>query len=123
MRNALAVALGGAAGSVLRYWMGLALLGASRGFPVNTLLINVAGSLVLGAVLAFVPVANVPARLLLGTGFCGGFTTFSTFSGEIVALAERGQPGRAAAYAAGSVALGVAAMLGGLHVGRALAGR
>src|SRR5690348_10765046 len=83
MRNALAVALGGAAGSVLRYWMGLALLGVSRGIPVNTLVINVAGAFVLGVILAAVPAAHTPTRLLLATGFCGGFTTFSTFSAEV----------------------------------------
>src|SRR5689334_20843246 len=121
MRNVLAVALGGAAGSVLRYWMGLALLGASRGIPVNTLTINVAGSFVLGVVLAAVPGSNTPLRLLLATGFCGGFTTFSTFTAEIVALDERAQGMRAVGYAVASLLLGVAAMLGGLHLGRTLA--
>jgi CrcB protein len=123
MRNVLAVALGGAAGSVLRYWLGLALLGASTAIPVNTLVINVAGSFVLGAVVATVPVEQTSTRLLLGTGFCGGFTTFSTFSREIVALAEGGQAARAAGYAAASLVLGVAAALGGAFVARALATR
>jgi CrcB protein len=123
MRNALAVALGGAAGSVLRYWMGLALLGASRALPVNTLVINVAGAFVLGVILATVPATQTPTRLLLGTGFCGGFTTFSTFSAEVVALAERGQPTRAAGYAIGSVLLGLVAVLGGTLVGRSLGAR
>ena len=123
MRNALAVALGGAAGSVLRYWMGLALLGVSKGIPVNTLVINVAGAFVLGVILAAVPAAHTPTRLLLATGFCGGFTTFSTFSAEVVALAERGQAARAAGYATGSVVLGIAAVLGGTYVGRTLGGR
>jgi CrcB protein len=123
MRNALAVALGGAAGSVLRYWMGLALLGASRAVPANTLVINVAGAFVLGLILAVVPATHTPTRLLLATGFCGGFTTFSTFSAEVVALAERGQPTRAAGYAVGSVVLGVIAVLGGTLLGRTVAGR
>jgi CrcB protein len=123
MRNALAVALGGAAGSVLRYWMGLALLGASRALPLNTLVINVAGAFVLGVILATVPATQTPTRLLLGTGFCGGFTTFSTFSAEVVALAERGQPTRAAGYAIGSVLLGLVAVLGGTLVGRSLGAR
>jgi CrcB protein len=123
MRNALAVALGGAAGSVLRYWMGLALLGASRALPVNTLLINVAGAFLLGVILAAVPATQTPTRLLLATGFCGGFTTFSTFSAEVVALAERGQSARAAGYAAGSLALGVVAVLGGTLLGRTVTGR
>jgi fluoride exporter len=123
MRNALAVALGGAAGSVLRYWMGLALLGASRALPVNTLVINVAGAFVLGVILATVPATQTPTRLLLGTGFCGGFTTFSTFSAEVVALAERGQATRAAGYAIGSVLLGLVAVLGGTLVGRSLGAR
>ena len=116
----LFVAAGGAAGSVARYLVGLAALGASAQFPWGTLAINVVGSFVLGLVLGALPPGG-GARLLLGTGFCGGFTTFSTFSTEVVALAEEGAVGRAGAYAAASVALGVLAAVTGAAVGRALA--
>ena len=107
---------------MLRYWLGLALLGVSRAFPVNTLLINVAGSFVLGAVLAAMPELT-PTRMLLGTGFCGGFTTFSTFSAELVLLGESGATARAVGYAAASLGLGLVAVTAGLFVGRAIATR
>jgi CrcB protein len=124
MRESLAVAIGGALGSVARWGIALALGGASRAFPLSTLTVNVAGSLALGVVLAAWP-ADRPSvwRLLLGVGFCGGFTTFSTFSGELVALMERGQGARAATYATASLGAGLLAMLAGLAAGRALFGR
>jgi CrcB protein len=119
--DVLLVAVGGAAGSAARYLVGVAALGASAQLPWGTFLVNVAGSFALGVVLGALPPGGV--RLLLGTGFCGGFTTFSTFSSEVVALAERGAIARAGAYAAASVALGVAAVVAGAAVGRAVAGR
>jgi len=113
----LLVAAGGAAGSVARYLASLAALGISTTFPWGTLGVNVVGSFALGVVLGALP-AGTAGRLLLGTGFCGGFTTFSAFSAEVVALAEGGAAGRAAGYAAASVALGVAAAAAGAVVGR-----
>ncbi len=116
----LLVAAGGAAGSVARYLVGVAAAGLAAHFPWATLAVNVAGSFALGLVLGALPPGG-PGRLLLGTGFCGGFTTFSAFSAEALALAERGAAGRAAAYAALSVGLGAAAALAGAALGRALA--
>jgi CrcB protein len=116
----LLVAAGGAVGSVARYLVGLAALDVSTHFPWGTLAVNAAGSFVLGAVLGGLPPGG-PGRLLLGTGLCGGFTTFSAFSGEVVDLAARGAQGRAAIYAAASVALGVLAALAGAAAGRAVA--
>ena len=113
------MAAGGAAGSVARHLVGLAALGASAEFPWGTLAINVVGSFVLGAVLGAVP-PGAPGRLLLGTGFCGGFTTFSAFSAEAVALAGRGLVGRAGGYAVVSVTLGMLAAAAGLMAGRAV---
>ncbi len=118
--DVLLVAAGGAAGSVARYLAGLAALGASATFPWGTFAVNVAGSFVLGVVLGALPPGS-GGRLLLGTGFCGGFTTFSTFSAEVVALAGRGAVGRAGAYAAASAARAVAAAAAGAALGRALA--
>ena len=124
MRTSLAIALGGAFGSLARYWVGAALAGVSAAFPVGTLLINVVGSFALGAILGALPAAPPSAlRAGLAVGVCGGFTTFSTFSADVVTLAERGAMGRAAAYAGASVALSVAAAFAGLALGRSLAAR
>jgi CrcB protein len=124
MREALAVAIGGALGSVARWLVGLALAGASRGVPWATLAVNLAGSLALGVVLAAWPDARPSIwRLLLGVGFCGGFTTFSTLSAELVVMLERDAWARAAGYAAGSLVVGVLATVLGFALGRALLDR
>ena len=115
------VATGGAAGCVLRYLVGVAMLGVSGTFPWGTLSINVAGSFLLGALLGALPPEHA-GRLLFGTGFCGGFTTFSTFSIETVALMEHGEHGRASAYLAASVAFSVLAAAAGAALGRAVTG-
>jgi CrcB protein len=101
--NWLLVALGGAAGSLARYGVGLALAGAT-GFPWATLAVNWVGSALIG--LAFGLGVSGEARLLLVTGFLGGFTTFSAFSLEAATLAERSAP-LAALYVAASVAGGL----------------
>ncbi|MBX9581139.1 MAG: fluoride efflux transporter CrcB [Gemmataceae bacterium] len=111
------LAAGGAAGANARYWFGLwvrdvqaRLLGPAE-FPWATFLVNVSGSVVLGFVAALYLDHPDPARrnwyLLLGTGFCGGFTTFSTFSLEAVQLLRDDRPGAAAGYALGSVVFGL----------------
>lgn len=122
MLNFLLVALGGAAGSMLRYATGL---GATRllgpGFPWGTLIVNVAGSFVIGLFVEAIARrfgASEPARLLLVTGFLGGFTTFSSFSLDAAALIERGQAGLALLYMGGSVILSLAAVFAGLALAR-----
>lgn len=124
MRNVLAVAAGGAIGSVARYLLGRALTGPAALLPWGTLAVNGLGALALGLVLAAWPGdREALPRLLLGVGLCGGFTTFSAFSAELVALLEQGHAARAAGYAAASLALGVAGVLVGLALGRALGWR
>ena len=116
-----AIALGGALGTLARYLLGAALAGVVPGFPAATLGINVAGSFLLGLLMAGVaarPDLSPALRAALTVGFCGGFTTFSTFSAETVALLERGALGRASLYVAASVTLSVAAAFAGLAVGR-----
>ena len=116
------VALGGAAGAVARYQAGrgmTALLGpaAVSAFPWATLAVNVVGSLAMGLLAGWLArhgTGGESARLLLGVGLLGGFTTFSAFSLELMVLIERGQSGSAFAYAAISVLAGVSALYLGL---------
>ena len=118
-----AIALGGALGTLARYLLGAALADVVPGFPAATLGINVVGSFLLGLLMAGValrPDLSPALRAALTVGFCGGFTTFSTFSAETVALLERGAAARAALYAAASVTLSVAAAFAGLALARQL---
>jgi CrcB protein len=108
------LAVGGGAGANARYWLGrlVAQLQGPVEFPWATFLINVSGSAVLGLVAGqFLGHPHDPVRrnwyLLLGTGFCGGFTTFSTFSLETLELLRDGKPGAAAGYVLGSVLAGL----------------
>ena len=99
MEGALLVGTGAAFGAVLRYAVGEAL--ASERLPVATFVVNLAGSGLLGAVVA----ADIGpgGALLVGTGFCGALTTYSSFSVETVALWERGDHLRATGYALGTL--------------------
>lgn len=84
-------------------------------FPWGTFTINVLGSLLLGFVVG--AGASAPLVALLGTGFCGGFTTFSTFSFETVRMSEEGRGGRALLYVAASLLVGLAAATLGWYAG------
>ena len=123
------VALGGAIGAVLRHQMGRGMthwLGvqAVTAFPWATLAVNVVGSLAMG-LLAALAVAGEEAgehwRLFLGVGLLGGFTTFSSFSLEMMMLIERGQALQALTYALISVLAGLTALYVGLIVMRVAA--
>lgn len=117
--SVLLVALGGAAGSVLRYAIGLAL--ARSTFPYATLLVNGLGCLLIGMALPAwnrAPVLSEPLRLGLVVGFLGGFTTFSAFGHETAVLLQV-SPGRAMVNVLANVAIGLGAVL----AGRALAVR
>src|SRR5215207_9277384 len=118
-----AIAVGGAAGSLARYGTALLLFRASTGFPYGTLLVNVTGSFLLGFLLRYLPATSASPELrgALTVGFCGGYTTFSTFSVDVVRLLEEGSFGRAAAYAATSVVLSVGATLAGFTLAREIA--
>ncbi len=109
-REILFVGLGGFAGSALRYVIGRWLSG---GFPWGTLAVNVAGCLIIGLLYALVERGDLssPAlRLLLTAGFCGGFTTFSAFMGENLAMLRAGDLVPFALYTAGSILFGLAAV-------------
>ncbi|MDU0307950.1 fluoride efflux transporter CrcB [Rhizobium sp. 25PS6] len=125
MIQALLVAVGGAIGSLLRYYVGqwaLRLMGPA--FPWGTLAVNVVGCFVIGVFAEMIARkfnASVELRLLLITGFLGGFTTFSAFSLDAISLFERGEAVAGGIYIAASVGLSMAAVIAGLAVMRALA--
>jgi CrcB protein len=111
------IALGGAAGSVFRYLIGGRVQHfAPHGYPIGTLTVNVLGCLLIGVLArAFLNMQTTGEwRALLMVGFCGGFTTFSTFSLETVGLLEGGEYARAATYIAGSVLLCIMATFAGI---------
>ncbi len=110
--NTLLVGIGGAVGSIARYHIGVASLKRWPGFPWGTLAVNVIGSFVLCALMSLVLKGRLEdtTRIALGVGVLGGFTTYSTFNYETIALAQAGSYGRAVAYV-------VATMLGCLAVG------
>jgi CrcB protein len=119
----LLVLLGGALGAPVRYVVDLMVQSRHDSvLPWGTFVVNAAGSLVLGAAAGGVAAAGGPAWVLtlVGTGFCGALTTFSTFSFETIRLAEEGALGAAAANVAGSVVVGAAACAAGWSVATAL---
>ena len=121
--TAVLVALGAGAGATARWWADREVQRRTRGsFPWGTFVINVTGSFVLGLLLAAAAggSAGTAAVALLGTGFCGGLTTFSTFGFESVRLAEEGLTRTATAYVLGSVAAAVGAAAAGWAAGSAL---
>ena len=129
----LYVAAGGGIGAWLRFMVGrgyVAWLGPVRAgaFPWGTLTVNVLGSLLMGLLVGWLArhgtgdgVSGEGARLFLAVGLLGGFTTFSSFSLEIVTLAERGQVASAALYAGVSLLAGVLGLIAGLAIMRGAA--
>jgi CrcB protein len=119
--NYLYVGLGGLLGSVVRYWIsGLAATRIGEAFPYGTFFINVTGSFVLGLLVgALAPrTGGNPWGLFLGTGFCGGYTTFSSYTVETLKLVEAGTLGAAGFYFFASPLVGLGAALAGLALGR-----
>jgi CrcB protein len=119
--NAVAVALAGSLGAISRFVLdGHIRARYSQNFPWATLIINITGSFVLGclsgALLHHHDLTNV--ETVIGMGFCGGYTTFSTASFETVRLLERREYGRAIANAAGSLGATIAAAAIGVMLGQ-----
>ena len=117
MKALLLVGAGGFAGSALRYLISRLMLpwAVSSGFPFSTLTVNVAGSLLIGALMGLG--LSGGWALLCIVGFCGGFTTFSTFSLETVTLLRAGSYVPAALYMWASMVLSIAAVCGGYYLG------
>lgn len=109
-KSVVAICLGASLGALLRWWLGVQLNSYFPTIPPGTLIANLVGGYVIGLGLAFFASHSALApewRLLVITGFCGGLTTFSTYSAEIVALLQQGRTlwacGAAAIHLAGSV--------------------
>jgi fluoride exporter len=121
MQPLFLVAAGGAIGAVARYGVGTAALRLfGPGFPWGTLAVNLAGGLAMGLVAGAIPAdpRGTALRLFLAVGVLGGFTTFSAFSLEVVAMLERGAIGPALAYVGASVLGAVVLLWVGLHAAR-----
>jgi fluoride exporter len=117
----VSLALGSALGGLARYLISGAVQRPDATFPTGTLLVNIVGSFILGALAryaAMTPTFSPELRLFIGAGFCGGFTTFSTFSVETIELLQGGAFARAGLYVAASVFAGLAAALFGMAVMR-----
>jgi CrcB protein len=117
-----AVALGAGVGGVSRYLLASAIQQrAGTAFPWGTFVVNVSGSLLLGFLLRYAlatPSLSVEMRALLTTGFCGGYTTFSTYSYETASLVEDGLYSRAGLYGVASVLLALAGTVAGFALAR-----
>lgn len=115
--NILLVGLGGASGSILRYlcqkWVNESY---QHSFPLATFLVNITGCFLIGILYALGEKGNIlspQTRLLLVTGFCGGYTTFSTFAFENMMLLRSGDNFYFLLYAIGSVVVGITAVYAG----------
>lgn len=124
MKMLVAIALGGAFGALARHKVGsFAMHWLGMDFPFGTLTVNVAGSFLLGLLaggLAFKFSLPLEARAFLLIGFCGSFTTFSTFALDFANLTTRGNLMLGGIYVAVSVAGAILAMFGGLAVMRTI---
>lgn len=121
--NSLCAGIGGFCGSVLRYWVSRSLHTVSATWPFGTLAANLAGCLIMGGIVEIGVEGGAlspAARVLLTTGFCGGFTTMSSLAYESTVMARTGQGWGAAVYAVGSLALSLAAVLAGQAIVRGL---
>ncbi len=117
IRDILLVGCGSFFGGIGRYLVSLMMRSVGSGFPWATFLVNVVGSLIIGALWGMTSRHASPVlSLFFMVGFCGGFTTFSTFSKESLALLQTGNYTTFALYAIGSVIIGIIAVLTGLMV-------
>lgn len=119
MKQALLVFIGGGLGSVLRYWIGRFLNNTESGIPYGTFTVNILGSLLIGIILGLAARSDslsTNQTLLLATGFCGGFTTFSTFAYENHVFLKSGDFASFAFYTMASFIVGFLAVFLGLYL-------
>ena len=119
MKQLLLVFLGGGFGSVLRYLLGKYLNNPDTGIPYGTFAANILGSLLIGIILGLALKNNTLSQnqiLLLATGFCGGFTTFSTFAYENHVFLKSGDFFSFAIYTIASFVIGFLAVFAGMYL-------
>ena len=119
MKSFLLVFLGGGLGSGLRYLVAIVMNQYSKVLPFGTFAVNMIGCLLIGLVLGYAQKENTLTSnqtLLLATGFCGGFTTFSAFANENLELLKNGEIFNFSAYTIGSVLIGILAVFIGYYI-------
>jgi len=119
MKSFLLVFLGGGLGSALRYLVASAMNQYSKVLPFGTFTVNIIGCLLIGMILGYAQRENTLTSnqtLLLATGFCGGFTTFSAFANENLELIKNGELFNFSFYTVGSVLIGILAVFIGFYL-------
>lgn len=122
LKNIILVGIGGLAGSIARYLIVLLFAGYSGKFPLATWIVNIVGSFLIGTIYAISEQTSTSAwmRLLLATGFCGGFTTFSAFTSENLNLLQKGEYALFFFYVFTGVLIGILAVWSGILVVKGL---
>ena len=123
MKNFLLVFIGGGFGSGLRYLIGKYLNSSLGSFPIGTFTVNIIGSLLIGLILGYAAKENSLNQnqvLLLATGFCGGFTTFSAFAHENFQLLKTGDIMQFSIYTISSIVVGLIAVFIGIYIAKNL---
>ena len=119
MKSFLLVFLGGGLGSSLRYLVSVTMNQYSKVLPFGTFTVNMLGCLLIGLILGYAQRENTLTSnqtLLLATGFCGGFTTFSAFANENLELIKNGELFNFSVYTIGSVLIGILAVFIGFYL-------